>query len=157
MRRPSARHKSITNRRRRSCRNNAGRKHRCIGHRSVRPVCHTQARSTNMSGNKTAYSNRLDNNRCHTTSRKAPLHIRPEKLQRRLRKGSTVAMLDCDAWVSLVFSSDIPFSNIEFPFLFCEAADAAPRGLLVPVSTTVLPANLHNMIRTKCPHRSPCS
>jgi hypothetical protein len=37
------------------------------------------------------------------------LRIRPEKLQRRLRKGSIAAMLDYGAWILLVFSSDVPF------------------------------------------------
>jgi hypothetical protein len=61
-----------------------------------------------------------DNNRDHR-QRTVCLHIRPEKLQRRLRKGSTIAMLDYDAWVLLVFSLDIPLSRIlNFPFSFAK-------------------------------------
>ena len=59
---------------------------------------------------------RSDNNRCHTPTY-GSLHIPPEKLQRGLRKGSTV-ILECDAWISLSFSSDIPFLlNFHFPIL----------------------------------------
>jgi len=32
-------------------------------------------------------------------------------LQGRLRKESTAAILDCGAWISLVFSSDAPLSE----------------------------------------------
>jgi hypothetical protein len=35
--------------------------------------------------------------------------MRPGNLQRRLCKGSTAAMLDYGAWISLVFSSGVPF------------------------------------------------
>jgi hypothetical protein len=35
------------------------------------------------------------------------------------------------------FHQMLPFSNSEFPFLFREAAEAPPRGLLVPSVMTV--------------------
>src|SRR5207248_11003097 len=69
-----------------------------------------------------------DNNRCHTSLRKGSLHIRPEKLPRRLRTGSTAVMNCACSW--FVFSSDIPFLDSEFPFLFHEIADANSGGLL---------------------------
>src|SRR5439155_17905152 len=101
----------------------------------------------------TAYNTWLDsNNRCHTQSCKAPLHIRPEKLQRRLRKGSTAAMLDCDAWISLSFSSDIPLSSIlNFPFLSCSrACDSA--GLLVrQAHDTLLSDDFIVQFAPRCP------
>jgi hypothetical protein len=43
-------------------------------------------------------------------SRKALLHILPEK-QRHLRPEWTAAMLNCDAWICLLCSSDDPLSR----------------------------------------------
>src|SRR5262245_28055977 len=57
---------------------------------------------------------RSDNNPDHML-RTVSQHIRPETLQRHLHKVSTVT-LECDAWISLWFSSDIPFLNSDFLF-----------------------------------------
>jgi hypothetical protein len=54
------------------------------------------------------------------------------------------------------FHQVFPFSNSEFPFLFREAVEATPCGLLAASPMTVLPANLPSRIRIKSPPRSPC-
>src|SRR5215216_6728731 len=107
-----------TNRRRPCCHSSVGRRRHCSGRQNAQSCCHTTDRNTNTSGNSPywACSTRSDNNRCHTLRRKALLHIPPGKLPRRLRIESTA--------VYLVFSSDTPFLNSEFPFLFREIADA---------------------------------
>jgi hypothetical protein len=53
------------------------------------------------------------------------LHIRPETLQRDLRK-VLAATLHCDAWISSWFSSDHPLSSILISLSSHEAASAAP-------------------------------
>jgi hypothetical protein len=53
------------------------------------------------------------------------LHIRPETLQRDLRK-VLAATLHCDAWISSWFSSDHPLSSILISLSSHEAAFAAP-------------------------------
>jgi hypothetical protein len=88
-----------------------GRHLRRSGENTARTRNSTKTGSRSNSRTSTAYNTWLDSsNHCHTQSCKAPLHIRPEKLLRRLRKGSTAAMLGCDAWISLSCSSDIPLS-----------------------------------------------
>jgi hypothetical protein len=54
------------------------------------------------------------------------------------------------------FPQMLPFFNSEFPFLFREAVEATPCGLLAASRMTVLPANLPNRIRIKSTARSPC-
>src|SRR4029077_10810042 len=88
----------------------ADHRHRYNGRPSARSYHRRSARNRNtgMDYSTSIPCNiRPDNNRRHTPSCTAPLHIPPEKLPRGLRKGSIVT-LECDVWISLSFSSDVP-------------------------------------------------
>ena len=109
----------ITSRRKRSwCGSSADHRHRYSGRLSARLYRRpARSRNTGMRYSTSIPCNiRPDNNR-RRTLRTDSLHIRPEKLPRGLRKGS-IATLECDAWISSSFSSDIPLCS--FPFSITE-------------------------------------